>query len=301
MTFPLHAPASAQVVAANGARIPRIGLGTWQSTHDEGVRAVRAALDAGYRHIDTAARYENEQAVGQALAACGVPRNDVFVTTKVWHTELRAADFQRAAEASVARLGLDHVDLLLVHWPNPDVPLEETIGALNDAQRRGLTRHIGVSNFPVALLDRAVALSPLPLVANQCEYHPYLDQAKLLAACSRHGMALISHSPLGSGKLLADPVIADMARLRGKQPAQIILRWLIQQPGVAAVPKSSNPVRIGENLAVFDFELDAASMARISALARADGRVSKPAWHPEWDTPDALHNPLHNSLPAAQP
>jgi len=247
--------------------------------------------------IDTAARYENEQAVGQALAACGVPRDDVFVTTKVWHTELRAVDFRCAAEASVARLGLDHVDLLLVHWPNPDVPLEETIGALNDAQRRGLTLHIGVSNFPVALLDRAVALSPLPLVANQCEYHPYLDQTKLLAACSRHGMALISHSPLGSGKLLADPVIAEIARQHDKQPAQVILRWLIQQPGVAAIPKSSNPVRIRENLAVFDFELSAASMARIGALARADGRVSKPAWHPAWDVADPQHHPL----PAAQP
>jgi diketogulonate reductase-like aldo/keto reductase len=137
----------------------------------------------------------------------------------------------------------------------------------------------------------------LPLVANQCEYHPYLDQTKLLAACSRHGMALISHSPLGSGKLLADPVIADIARQHDKQPAQIILRWLIQQPGVAAIPKSSNPVRIGENLAVFDFKLDAASMARISALARADGRVSKPAWHPEWDIADSSHP----SSPAVQP
>ncbi|MEX3763857.1 aldo/keto reductase [Paraburkholderia phenoliruptrix] len=276
------------VVEAHGARIPRIGLGTWRSTH-EGVQAVRAALAAGYRHIDTAARYENEEAVGQALAASGVPRDEVFVTTKVWHTELRAADFRRAAQASVARLGLDHVDLLLVHWPNPEVPLEETIGALCDAQQRGLTRHIGVSNFPVALLDRAVALASVPLVANQCEYHPYLDQTKVLAACRRHGMALIAHTPLGSGKLLADPVIAEIAREHGRKPAQIILRWLIQQPGVAAVPKSSNPVRIAENLAVFDFQLDAGEMARIGALARADGRVSQAAWHPEWDAP--AHGP----------
>ncbi|HEX7932153.1 MAG TPA: aldo/keto reductase [Paraburkholderia sp.] len=277
--------AALPVIEAHGARIPRIGLGTWQSSHDEGVRAVRAALAAGYRHIDTAARYENEQAVGQALAASGLPRDEVFVTTKVWHTELRAADFKRAAEASVARLGLDHVDLLLVHWPNAEVPLEETIGALCDAQRRGLTRHIGVSNFPVALLDRAVALASVPLVANQCEYHPYLDQTKVLDACRRHGIAMIAHTPLGSGKLLADPVIAEIAREHERQPAQIILRWLMQQPGVAAIPKSSNPVRIGENLAVSDFELDAGAMARIGALARADGRVSKAAWHPQWDTP----------------
>jgi diketogulonate reductase-like aldo/keto reductase len=274
------------VIEANGARIPRIGLGTWRSTHDEGVQAVRTALEAGYRHIDTAARYENEQAVGQALAASGLPRDEVFVTTKVWHTELRAADFQRAAEASVARLGLDHVDLLLVHWPNPEVPLEETIGALCEAQHSGLARHIGVSNFPVALLDRAVALASVPLVANQCEYHPYLDQTKVLDACRRHGLALIAHTPLGSGSLFADPIIAQIAREHGRKPAQIILRWLMQQPGVAAIPKSSNPVRIGENLAVFDFELDASEMARIGVLARVDGRVSKAAWHPEWDTPD---------------
>ncbi len=273
-------------VKANGASIPMLGLGTWQSTHSEGVRAVHAALEAGYRHIDTAARYENEQAVGQALAASGIARDDVFVTTKIWHTELRALDFRRAAQKSVARLGLDHVDLLLVHWPDPDVPLEETIGALCDAQRSGLTRHIGVSNFPVGLLERAVSMSALPLVANQCEYHPYLDQRKLLAACASFGVALISHSPLGSGRLLSDPIIARIAAHYDKQPAQIILRWLIQQPGVAAIPKSSNPQRIRDNIAIFDFELDATSMAQISALARADGRVSKPAWHPEWDTPD---------------
>jgi diketogulonate reductase-like aldo/keto reductase len=273
------------VIEANGARIPRIGLGTWRSTHEEGVCAVCAALEAGYRHIDTAARYENEHAVGQALAMSGLPRDEVFVTTKVWHTELRAADFRRAAEASVARLGLDHVDLLLVHWPNPEVPLEETIGALCEAQRSGLTRHIGVSNFPVALLDRAVALASVPLAANQCEYHPYLDQTQVLDACRRHGIALIAHTPLGSGSLLADPVIAQVAREHGRKPAQIILRWLMQQPGVAAIPKSSNPARIGENLAVFDFELDASAMSRISALAHTDGRVSKAAWHPVWDIP----------------
>jgi diketogulonate reductase-like aldo/keto reductase len=289
MTLSAFTQPDLQAVRVHGATIPRLGLGTWKSTHAEGVRAVHAALEEGYRHIDTAARYENEQAVGQALAAAGVARDDVFVTTKVWHTELRAADFRRAAEASVGRLALDHVDLLLVHWPNPDVPLDETIGALCDAQRSGLTRHIGVSNFPVALLERAASLASsasMPLVANQCEYHPYLDQRKLLAACERLGMALISHSPLGSGKLLADPVIADIARRHARQPAQIILRWLIQQPGVAAIPKSSSPLRIAENIALFDFELDAASVARINTLARPDGRVSKPAWHPEWDAPD---------------
>jgi diketogulonate reductase-like aldo/keto reductase len=277
----------APYIEANGASIPVLGLGTWRSTHDAGIRAVRAALEAGYRHIDTAARYENEQAVGRGLSQSGIARDQVFITTKVWHTELRDGALQRAAANSVARLGLDHVDLLLIHWPNPHIPLEETVGALCDAQRRGLTRHIGVSNFPVALLERAVALSSLPLVANQCEYHPHLDQTKLIAVCRRYGIALISHTPLGSGRLLSDSLITGLARVYGKTPAQIILRWHIQQPGVAAIPKSSDPARIAQNLKLFDFELDPVDMSNISALARTDGRVSQAAWQPKWDTPDA--------------
>jgi len=279
-------PAASASIEANGASIPVLGLGTWQSTNESGLRAVRVALDAGYRHIDTAAQYENEQVVGRGLKQSGIARDRVFITTKVWHTELHNGPLQRAAAASVARLGLDHVDLLLIHWPNPHVPLEETLGALCEVKRQGLTRHIGVANFPIALLEQAIALSPLPLVANQCEYHPYLDQTKLIAVCQRHGIALISHRPLGSGALLSDPLIVDLAREYARSPAQIILRWHIQQPGVAAIPKSSDPMRIAQNLALFDFELDPLDMTRISELARPDGRISRPAWQPEWDNPD---------------
>ncbi len=283
---PVTAALMAPNIEANGASIPVLGLGTWQSTHDEGIRAVRAAFEAGYRHIDTATQYENEHVVSQGLRQSGIARDQVFITTKVWHTELRDGALQSSATESVARLGIDYVDLLLVHWPNLDVPLEETLGALCDVQRRGLTRHIGVANFPVALLERAVAISSLKLIANQCEYHPYLDQRKLIAACRRFGIALISHRPLGSGTVLRDPLIVDLARTYGKSPAQIILRWHIQQPGIAAIPKSSDPARIAQNLAVFDFNLDPADMTRISALARPDGRISRPAWQPEWDAPD---------------
>lgn len=263
--------------------LPAIGLGTWRSTHDEGVRAVRTAIEKGYRHIDTAARYENEAAVGEGIRQSGIARDDLFVTTKVWWTELRTAAFKRSLERSLSELKLDYVDLLLIHWPNPDVPLNEQLGALADAHHQGLARQVGVSNFPVAWLDRAVELSPVRLSVNQCEYHPYLDQRKVLDACARHGITFVAHTPLGSGRLLDEPLIAEIAARHGKRPSQVLLRWLIQQPGVAAVPKSSNEIRIGENIDVFDFALEPHEMRRIAALARPDGRVSKVAWAPEWD------------------
>jgi 2,5-diketo-D-gluconate reductase B len=265
--------------------LPAIGLGTWQSQYEEGVRAVRTAIEKGYRHIDTAARYQNEAAVGEGIRQSGIARNALFVTTKVWWTELHAPAFQRSVERSLSELKLDYVDLLLIHWPNPDIPLEETLGAMAQAHRQGLARSLGVSNFPVAWLERAVALSPVPLSVNQCEYHPYLNQSKVLAACAKHGLTFVAHTPLGSGRLLDDPLIARIAARYGKTPSQILLRWLVQQPGVAAVPKSANSQRIGENIDVFDFSLHDEDLRRIAGLARPDGRKSQVAWAPEWDTP----------------
>ncbi len=270
-------------IEANGASIPAIGLGTWQAVDDDGTQAVLWALEAGYRHIDTAARYGNEPAIGAALRISGLRRDEYFVTTKVWHEDVACGRLQQSAEASLARLGLDCVDLFLIHWPNPSVPLAETMRALCEVRRHGLARHIGVANFPVALLHQAVALSTEPLVANQCEYHPYLDQAKVMSACRRYGMAFISYSPIGSGSLLREPLLSEIAGSYGRTPAQIVLRWHMQQ-GIAAIPKSANRRRIAENLAVFDFRLTAADMSAISALARPDGRVFSPAWAPEWDT-----------------
>ncbi|MBB5405928.1 diketogulonate reductase-like aldo/keto reductase [Paraburkholderia atlantica] len=265
--------------------LPAIGLGTRQSQYDDGVRAVRTAIQKGYRHIDTAARYQNEAAVGEGVRESGISRDGLFVTTKVWWTELHASALLRSVERSLSELKLDYVDLLLIHWPNPDIPLEETLGAMARAHQQGLARHVGVSNFPVAWLERAVALSPVPLSVNQFEYHPYLNQGKVLAACATHGLTFVAHTPLGSGRLLDDPVIAQIAARYDKTPSQILLRWLVQQPGVAAVPKSANPQRIGENIDVFDFSLDDEDLRRIAGLARPDGRKSKVAWAPEWDTP----------------
>ena len=271
------------LVHANGAAIPAIGLGTWPMKGEEAARAVARALEAGYRAVDTAAMYGNEDAVGEGLRAAGVPRADVFVTTKVWYTDLAPGALQRSAEASLKRLGVDEVDLLLIHWPNPVIALEGSIAALCDAKRHGLARHVGVSSFPVALLDRAVSLATEPLVANQCEYHPHLDQTKLLAACRRHGLAVLSYAPIGKGAVLDDAAVRDVAARHGRTPAQVVLRWHVQQEGVAAIPKSANPQRIAENLDVFGVTLSDEDMRAVSGLAQPEGRMVAPGWSPSWD------------------
>lgn len=265
-----------------GGTIPRLGLGTWKlhGTVLEG--AVKAAVEAGCRHFDTAARYENEADLGAILRDLDLPRDEVFVTTKVWHTDLAPDDFHASAEASLKRLGLDHVDLLLIHWPSPDVPLADTVGALCEVARRGLTRHIGVANFPPRLLRQAISAADLPIIANQCEYHPRLDQSALLETCRENDVTFVAYSPLGSGNLLADPEIAEIAAAHGRSPAQIILRWHMQQ-GIAAIPRSSNPEHVRGNFAIFDFQLSGPEMARLAAMARPDGRVIDPIWMTSWD------------------
>jgi diketogulonate reductase-like aldo/keto reductase len=206
------------------------------------------------------------------------------VTTKVWYDQIRDGDLQRSAEASLQKLKMDDVDLLLIHWPNSRIPLAESIGALCDARRRGLARHIGVSNFPSALFAEAVSLSDEPLCVNQVEYHPYLNQDAVLATCRKHGMAMTSYAPIArAGALLNEAVIREIAREKGRKEAQIVLRWHIQQNQVVAIPKSSDPARISANIDLGDFELDDDEMARISALSKRDGRTIDPEWGPEWD------------------
>ncbi|MBI3702950.1 MAG: aldo/keto reductase [Rhizobiales bacterium] len=234
-----------------------------------------AALKAGYRHIDTARKYGTESAVGEALRAAGIPRADIFLTTKVSHENLRAADLARSVEESLAALKVDYVDLLLIHWPNPEIALSECMPALAKAKRQGLARHIGVANFNIALLDQALALCPEPLAALQAEYHPFLDQSKLLAAARARGLVFIAYCPLGRGRLFGDPVLNEIAAARGRSVAQIALRWLMQQ-NVAAIPFSSQPQRIADNFNVFDFALDDDEMTRIAALKRPNGRVANP-------------------------
>lgn len=270
-------------IHANGADIPQLGLGTWPLAGAECARTVDAALRAGYRHIDTAAMYGNEEAVGEGLRASGVARDAIFLTTKVWYADLAPAALRKSAEASLARLGLDQVDLLLIHWPDRRLPAPETFTELARAKRDGLARHIGISNFTSAMVDEAVRLTPEPLVANQCEFHPYLDQRLVRAACARHGLAFVAYSPLGRASVLDEPVVKRIAAAHGATPAQILLAWHLAQGGVA-IPKTGNPKRLAENLAAADVKLASADVLALSDLARPDGRIINPAWAPEWDS-----------------
>jgi 2,5-diketo-D-gluconate reductase B len=270
-------------LTAHGAEIPAIGFGT-SGMGDVRAEHVATALRAGYRHIDTAWKYGTERAVGEGMRASGVPRHDIFLTTKVSHEYLHADDFARSVDESLKNLRVDHVDLLLVHWPEKRTPLRETMGALAKAKRQKLARHIGVANFNIAMLDEAIALCPEPLVTLQAECHPYLDQSKVIAACRERGLVLTAYCPLGRGRLKGDPVLADIARRIGKTFAQVALRWLMQQKIIAAIPRSSNAARIAENLDVFDFELGDDDMRRIASLKRPNGRIANPAGRaPVWD------------------
>jgi 2,5-diketo-D-gluconate reductase B len=269
-------------LSAHGAEIPAVGFGT-SSLGDCG-EIVSTALALGYRHIDTAWKYGTERGVGEGMRASGVPRSDIFLTTKVSHEYLRTDDFARSVDESLANLGVDYVDLLLVHWPNPDIPLEQPIAALAKAKRQGLTRHIGVANFNIALLDEAIRLCPEPLSTLQAEYHAHLDQGTLTEACRKRGLIFTAYCPLGRGRLLRDPVLADIAAHKGRPLAQIALRWLVQQGNIVPIPRSSNRKRMAENLDIFDFTLTDDEMKKINALARADGRIADPAGRaPAWD------------------
>ncbi|MGY4308174.1 2,5-diketo-D-gluconate reductase B [Bradyrhizobium sp. USDA 4369] len=270
------------MIEANGARIPALGLGTWELRGRTCARIVEQALTLGYRHIDTAQVYENEQEVGEGLRASRVRRSELFLTTKVWTTHFAPNDLERSTKESLVRLRVSDVDLLLLHWPNSHVPLAETLGALAHAKTLGLTRNIGVSNFTVALLDEAVALSPEPLVCNQVEYHPYLEQTKIREACARHGLAMVAYSPIAKGKIRNDPTLTRIGHAHGKSPAQICLRWLVQQ-NVVAIPRTSKIERLSENLDVFDFELSEQDMTDIFAMGSAGGRMTDFAFAPKWD------------------
>jgi len=271
-----------QYVEANGAKIPAIGLGTWELKGRACARIVEQALRLGYRHIDTAQMYDNEREVGEGVRAARLPRDAVFVTTKVWPTHFAPNDLERSVKDSLAKLRLTEVDLLLLHWPSTQVPLSETLGALARVKQLGMTRNIGVSNFTVALLAEAVAASSEPLVCDQVEYHPYLDQSKVRAACAAHGMALVAYSPIAKGTVKGDQMLARIGAAHGKSAAQVCLRWLVQQ-GAVAIPRTSKIERLSENIEVFDFALSEDEMQQISALASGDGRLTNFSLAPDWD------------------
>jgi 2,5-diketo-D-gluconate reductase B len=271
-----------QFVEAHGARIPAIGLGTMTLKDSLCVDIVAAALKLGYRHLDTAERYGNEVEVGQGLHTSGIKREDVFVTTKVYWDQLEPGKFERSVDDSLKRLELSTVDLLLIHWPNPKVPLKDSIGALCQAKRAGLAKHIGIANFTVALVEEAVKVATEPLATNQIEVHPYLDQTRVIAACRRHGISVTAYCPLARGKVPGDETLMRIGKAHGKTASQVVLRFLVQQ-GIIVIPRTSNKDRLAENLAIFDFALTESEMSEISGLKERDGRVVNPPHAPQWD------------------
>jgi diketogulonate reductase-like aldo/keto reductase len=273
-------------VDANGAKIPAIGLGTMTLKGPVCVEAVKTALRLGYRHIDTAERYGNEAEVGEGLAqglqAAGLKRADVFLTTKVYQDKLAPVDFQRSFDDSLQKLKQPFVDLLLIHWPNPKVPLADTLEVLCRARREGRAKHVGVANFTTTLLQEAVRLASEPLVTNQIEVHPFLDQSKVLAACRQHGLSVTAYCPLARGQIPGNAVLERIGKAHGKSASQVALRYLVQQ-GIIPIPRTASPDHLAANLAVFDFNLNGAEMAEVGNLKRPDGRVVNPPHAPKWD------------------
>ena len=271
-------------VSANGAVIPALGFGTFRMPEADVLRIVPKAIKTGFRHIDTAQIYDNEAAVGQAILDSGVPRKDIFLTTKVWVSNYRHDAFIKSVDESLEKLKTDYVDLLLLHWPNNDVSLADQIGALNEVRQAGKVRHIGVSNFSIALMDEAAALSDAPLVTNQVEYHPFIDQTKVMDGARKHGMALTAYYAMADGKVLDSAELGVIAKSHDRSVAQVVLRWLLQQNDVIALSKTATESRVAENFDIFDFELSGEEMQAIHGLADKNGRIVSPdGLAPDWD------------------
>ncbi len=272
------------VIETPRLRIPRLGLGTWPMKGAECQAAVESALSLGYRHIDTAEMYGNEDAVGASLKASGLPREQVFVTTKVWNDKPRGAPIRAAFEASLRRLATPYVDLFLIHWPSPELDLDDALRMLARLREEGLAKAVGVSNFPPGLLTRALESGLAPIACLQVEYHVMLRQDRLLEICRRHGVALTAYSPLAKGQAGADPVVARIAAKHGATGGQVALAWLMAQEGVVAVPKAASPARQEENLGAFRLRLDAEDMQAIAALPKDRRYVNPAGVAPDWNS-----------------
>ena len=261
-------------------RVPKLGFGTWRLSGRDCSDGVADALAAGYRHVDTASMYGNEGDVGRGLRASGVDRSEVFLATKVWPDDLAPDRVRASLERSLRELDTDYVDLFLIHWPNPRIPLSDTLGAMIALRDEGRTREIGVSNFTSAQFREALDLAPV--IVNQVEYHVYLDQSALLEVCRERDVELTAYRPLGKGQVTSDPVIAEIAASHGATPAEVALAWLVGQEGVSAVPKASSAERRRENLGALRLELRPGERAAIDALPK-ERRFVETHWSPEWD------------------
>jgi len=269
------------ILDAHGMRMPRLGLGTWPMKGAECQAAVESAISLGYRHIDTAEMYGNEDAVGAGLKASGLPRDQLFVTTKVWNDKPNGDAIRRAFDASLARLATPYVDLFLIHWPSPALDLPDALRTLAGLRAEGRAKSIGVSNFPPKLLQRAIDQGA-GLACLQVEFHVFLDQSKLLGITHAAGMGLTAYSPVAKGANLDIPVLRGIAGKHGATPAQVALAWLLAQPGVAMVPKAASRERQAENLAAAGLRLDADDMAAIAALPKDRRFVNPAGLAPDW-------------------
>jgi 2,5-diketo-D-gluconate reductase B len=273
-----------EVIATRGMRMPKLGLGTWRSWGDECRRAVESGLALGYRHIDTAAMYENEDQIGAAIAASGVPRGELFLTTKVWHDQFAPEAMRRSIEHSLRQLRTDYLDLYLLHWPVPGMDMGAVLGSLTRLKEAGLTRSIGVSNFTIALLREAVEVVQAPIACNQIEYHVLLDESKLVAYARSQGVATAAYRPVAKNVVAEFPSVVAIARKHEATPAQVALAWLLEQDLVAAIPKSTHPERQRENLAALQLRLDDEDRAAIARLPK-NRRLSNGAFSLQWDSP----------------
>lgn len=271
-------------IETRGILLPRMGFGTFMMTGDTCKSAVESALAVGYRHIDTAARYENEADVGAALAQSALSRSDLHVTTKVWHDQLAPDAIRRSMGESLRKLKLDHVDLFLIHWPTPGMDLPKALETLVALKEEGLTRAIGVANFTLPLLQQVVEEIRAPIACNQIEYHVYLDQTPIRAYLADHGIAVTAYCPVAKGEVAEDAVLKAIAQRHGATPAQVALRWLMDQGEVAVIPKAAGRARQLENFGSLSVVLDEADHAAIATLPKAR-RYVNPAFAPEWDAP----------------
>ena len=263
-------------------KVPKLGFGTWLMKGHPCVRAVRSALDIGYRHIDTAQIYGNEAEVGLALAESGVPREEVFLVTKVWRDSLDEKGVISSTEESLKKLKTDYVDLLLIHWPEPKVPLKETLSAMKQLMNRQKIKFIGVSNFPVELVE--ISKQEVPeVICNQVEYHPFLDQGALLTALRKQGMFLTAYSPLARNRVFKNKAIQEIGAKYSKTAGQVVLRWLIEQKNVVAIPKAAKQKHAESNFNIFDFQLDESDRLLLGSMHSQNQRLVDPEWAPDWD------------------
>jgi 2,5-diketo-D-gluconate reductase B len=266
------------------APIPVLGFGTYGMSGPALQNVLVAALRQGFRHVDTAQIYQNEADVGLAIRASGVSRNAIFITTKVWVSNYARQRFMTSVDESLRKLRSDHIDLLLVHWPRGGASIEEQIEGLNRVADSGKVRHIGVSNYNDAMMRKAAAMSRHPLVTNQVEYHPFLDQTPVLREVASSNSSLMAYCGMAIGRVFHTPILADMAMRHGRTVAQIVLRWLIQQPSVLALSRTEKIERISQNTNIFDFALTDDDMARIGTLKSPGSRIVKPSQlAPDWD------------------